>query len=67
MKYGHTELLDHESLFRFFFGRNTPHPQRAVLSCLGPKGVQRLLGGRVFPVFANTLTMLFKRFSGLTG
>ena len=29
-------------------------------------GVWRLLGGRVLPVFANTLTMLFKRFGGLT-
>ena len=54
MKYGHPELLDRESLFQFFFGLSTPHLQRAVLSCLALKGVRRLLGGGVLPVFTST-------------
>ena len=53
MKYGHPELLNCESLFRFF-GLSTPHLQRAVLWCLAPKGVRRLLSGGVLPVFTNT-------------
>ena len=53
MKYRHPELLDRESLFRLFFWmKHTPPVE--VLSCLAPKGVRRLLGGRVLPVFANT-------------
>ena len=43
------------------------HPQKLVLSCWAPKGVHRQLGVKALPVFANILTMLYKKFAGLIG
>ena len=35
--------------------------------CRGPKGVQRRLGIKALLVFANILTMLYKKFARLQG
>ena len=59
MKYGHPQLLDREALFRFFFWMKHTLPVET--------GVWRRLGVRALPMFANILTMLYKKFAGLTG
>ena len=43
------------------------HPHKPMLFCRAPKGVRRRLGVKALPVFANILTMLYKKFARLIG
>ena len=61
MKYGHPELLDRESLFRFFFWmKHTPPAESGAF-------MSHTECSEVAWRLANTLTMLLKRFDGPTG
>ena len=47
-------------------GRGSP-PAETATFMLGTQGVRRRLGVKALLVFTNILTMLYKKFAGLTG